>query len=157
MDEHMTDIEIGKKRQVWRDSHRFALSFQMVGLVVVLLLVCTVLVQIYASALSTSLRTEALNKGVLLCRNAGELFTERGNLDETAALLGGEAAEQDHAVLYFDRSLNCVDESRSWLTLELSVEDRDVGGLKDCRMNVTREGKPVYELTVSVYAPERGA
>jgi hypothetical protein len=151
------DNQSMEDRRVWRDSYRFSLTFQMIGLVLLLLFVCTILVRIYAGVMTTSLRAEATNKGVLICRNAGELFTERGNLEETVALLGAsDAAEADRARLYFDRDLNCVTESEGWLTLELkaNADELQKSGLRTCDMEVTYDGAPVYHLTVQTFVPE---
>lgn len=151
------DNQSMEDRRVWRDSYRFSLTFQMIGLVLLLLLVCTVLVRIYAGVMTTSLQSEALNKGVLICRNAGELFTERGNLEETVTLLGDpHALEGDHARLYFDRDLNCVTESEGWLTLEMKANARELkrSGLRTCELEVTYDGASVYHVTVQTFVPK---
>ena len=147
-------------RRAWRDSYRFSLTLQMVGLVLLLLLVCTVLVQVYAGVLATSLHSETLNKSVLLCRNTGEVFTEQCDLEKTVELLGASTpAEKEHALLYFDRELQCVPESEGWITLELNADLGQPGksGIRTCDMEVTQDGKSIYRLSVQVYVPKERA
>lgn len=154
------DNQIWGGRRIWRDSYRFSLTFQMIGLVLLLLLVCTILVRIYAGVMTTSLQAEALNKSVLLCRNTGELFTERGDLEETVSLLGAaEQPDAGYALLYFDRELHCVPESDGWLALELREDAGQTqrNGIKTCDMEVTQDGKSIYRLSVQVYVPEERA
>lgn len=144
-------------RRVWRDSYRFSLTFQMIGLVLLLLLVCTVLVRIYAGVMTTSLQAEALNKGVLICRNAGELFTEKGDLAETVTLLGAPKPARDgRARVYFDREMNCVSKSERWLTLELRSKAKRLqkSEMRTCDLEVTKDGASIYRISVQVFVPE---
>ena len=154
------DSGIWTEKRVWKDSFRFSLSFQMIALVLLLLFVCTILVRVYAGVMTTSLKAEALNKGVQLCRNAGEIFTERGDLKETVVVLGGtESKDQNHALLYFDRDMRCVEAAEGWISLDLKMAAPKAGqkGLKTCKMTVIRDGDSIYDVSVQTFVPEKGA
>lgn len=161
MDKEMARKDSGTwaERRGWKDSFRFSLSFQMVGLVLLLLFVCTILVRVYAGVMTTSLRAEALNKGVQLCRNAGEIFTEQGDLKETATVLGGTVEDENHVLLYFDRDMRCVGASEGWITLDLKMDapKADQKGLKTCKMSVIQDGDSIYDVSVQAFVPEKGA
>jgi type II secretory pathway pseudopilin PulG len=142
-----------KKRQLWRDSFRFSLSLQMVGMVLVISLAGMVLVRTWGGILTTARRTQALNQGVLLCRSAAELYTRDGDLAGTLAALGGQGEPgAKSAQLSYDRDMNLT-EGESFLTLTLE-EQPEAEGLHSCALTVTQDGRKLYSLTVETYVTE---
>lgn len=153
MREEVKEQIIIDDRRSWRNANRFSLSIQMISLVLLLLLVCVVLVQVYSGVITTSVNAEALNKSVLICRNAAEIFTATGDMNETARLLtdGGAASSP----ISFDRQLNVTEPDSSWLTLEMTQREGE-NDVKILDLNVTKNGETVYTLSVMAYAPEKG-
>ena len=144
-----------KNRQLWRDSFRFSLSLQMVGMVLVISLAGMVLVRTWGGILTTARRTQALNQGVLLCRSAAELYTRDADLANTLAALGGQGEPgAQSAQLSYDREMNLT-EGESFLTLTLE-EQPEAEGLHSCTLTVTQDGRELYSLTVETYVPEGG-
>lgn len=143
------------KRQ-WRDSFRFSLSLQMIGMVLVLSLAGMVLVRTWAGVITTSRRTEALNKGVLLCRSAAELYTPRGDLAGTVEALGGQAEPGAQSVrLSYDREMHLTGEG-AFLVLELRELPVGDDGLRQCQLTVEQDRRELYTLTVKTFVPEGG-
>ena len=144
-----------KNRQLWRDSFRFSLSLQMVGMVLVISLAGMVLVRTWGGILTTARRTQALNQGVLLCRSAAELYTRDADLANTLAALGGQGEPgAQSAQLSYDREMNLT-EGESFLTLTLE-EQPEAEGLRSCTLTVTQDGRELYSLSVETYVPEGG-
>jgi type II secretory pathway pseudopilin PulG len=144
-----------KNRQLWRDSFRFSLSLQMVGMVLVISLAGMVLVRTWGGILTTARRTQAMNQGVLLCRSAAELYTRDADLANTLAALGGQGEPGVQSVqLSYDREMNLT-EGESFLTLTLE-EQPEAEGLHSCTLTVTQDGRELYSLSVETYVPEGG-
>jgi hypothetical protein len=147
-----------REQRLWRDTSRFSLSAQMIVMVLVLALVAMILVKTWAGIIATSRRTEALNKGVLLCRSAAEVYTREADLSAAAQALGGaQSKEGDTLSLGFDREMKTPEGEDPFLTLELSEPGNAEQGLHSCELVVRQDGKELYRMTVKTFAPGKGA
>ena len=144
-----------RKKREWRDTDRFSLSIQMIGLVVILLVVSAVLMRVYAHVVRTSMQAEVLNKSVLLCRNTAELYRQNGQIEDIADAYGVQIGDPDALTAYFDRDMQPAAEKDAWFVLQILSEE-ETQGVRTIKMQVTHEGEAVYDLDVSVCAPEGG-
>lgn len=115
--------------------------------VVLLLLICSVLMQVYAGTARISQEAKDLNNAVQLCRTAQEAFYGTESLDEAVQVLGGEEGER---ALSFDEQLHCVEQGLYLMTwTETNAED-----LQTCEVSVYSEAKLLYSLTMDRYQSE---
>ena len=116
----------------WKDTFRFSLSLQMVGMAVLLVLSCTLLAKVYAGVISSSRHTKALNESVQISRNIAEAYTARPEISEELQLLADSGQDAGIEVL-----------------LSESVED----GLKVLTIQCLALDTEIYRLEVKVLPP----
>ena len=135
----------------WRDVFRLAQGVQLICFAAILLLISTVLVQVYAGAVRVSRETADLNTAVQLCRNASEAFYASDDLDGAVELLGGAAGARE---LRFDAQLTPTEDGRYVLTLVETRTATQAGAMEQCTVQVYAEGTLLYELTPERYCGE---
>ena len=152
------DERIRSEKRRWRDTDRFSLSIQMIGLVVILLIASTVLIRVYSRSVQASIRTEVLNKSIVLTRNAAEIYRANGDLSDIAQAYRSVEGNGTLTV-NVDRDLQPTGEKEGWLVLEMQEEADDT--LHTLHMQVKWQGDPertdVYDLDVTVFVPQGGA
>lgn len=140
-----------RKNGRWRDVFRLAQGVQLICFAAILLLISTVLVQVYAGAVRVSQETKDLNAAVQLCRNAAEAFYAADDLDGAVELLGGETGARE---MHFDAELTPAEDGRYMLTLAEVCTPTQAGEMEQCTVQVYAEGTLLYELTPERYCGE---
>ena len=152
------DERIRSEKRRWRDTDKFSLSIQMIGLVVILLIASTVLIRVYSGSVQASIRTEVLNKSIVLTRNAAEIYRANGDLSDIAQAYRSVEGNGTLTV-NVDRDLQPTGEKEGWLVLEMQEEADDT--LHTLHMQVKWQGDfertDVYDLDVTVFVPQGGA
>lgn len=115
--------------------------------VAILLLVCGILMQVYAGVAKISQQAKDLNNAVQLCRTAQEAFYGTESLDEAVLALGGDAGER---TISFDEELHCVEQGKYLMTwTETNAES-----MQSCEVSVYSGADQLYSLTMERYHPE---
>ena len=133
----------------WKDTFRFSLSLQMVGMTVLLVLACTILVRVYAGVIQKSQNTRALSESIQVCRNLAEQF---------------EAAPDEgwNREVFLNSDLTPCDASQAYLRFVLteSSSETATGQMRELIIDsfrVADQGKePLYSLSVRVFVPGEG-
>lgn len=119
----------------------------LICFVALLLLICSVLMQVYAGVAKISRQAKDLNNAVQLCRTAQEAFYGTESLDEAMQALGGEAGER---TISFDEKLHCVEQGYYLMIWTETTEE----SMQFCEVSVYSEAELLYSLTLERYCSE---
>lgn len=121
----------------------YAFALQTVLISVVLLVVCTLLLQVFAGAIKISREAEQVNRGTQLCRNAAEAFAAAESPKQLAELLEGTQQQNQVCVQYSDGYQ---------LTVTIREEEQQTGQMEFAHISVqTDTGTVCMELDTQTY------
>ena len=80
-------------RKSWRETFRFSLSLQMVGMVLLLVLSSMLLISVYAGSIRSVKHSSHLYDGIMLARNIAEMYTADPDLDKVREYAAGSTSE----------------------------------------------------------------
>ncbi len=139
-------------RNKWRDTFRFSLSLQMLGMVILLVLSCTLLVKVYAGVIQSSRSTMALNESVQACRSLAEIYTASPRQEEALSLIreayGPVGEDSGSYILYLDKEGEGCEEAEAFVKLNMSFEEGDMSSL---HLSALFENEEIYQLSVDAW------
>lgn len=136
----------------WKDTFRFSLSLQMIGMVLLLVLCSMLLLRAYAGVVRSSQRSDALSKSVQYSRSLAEMFLA----DPAGDPFDGKTT------WYLSEDLQPCSEEKAFLCIVISdeVEKTDTGEIRTLTIRSEHvsdlEREEIYALSVDAFIPKEG-
>ena len=133
----------------WKDSFRFSLSLQMVGMTILLVLSCMILVRVYAGVIRSTQHSKILSESIQASRNLAEEYQAKPDL-----------SDWDSPVIFLDRDMAACSEDGAYLKIVLSEDVTETATGRICRLTIESipmsgsQEDPVYSLSTEVFVPE---
>ena len=136
----------------WKDTFRFSLSLQMIGMVLLLVLCSMLLLKAYAGVVRSSQRSDALSKSVQYSRSLAEIFLADPEGDPF----------EGRTSWYLDEDLQPCPEDKAFLCVFISdnVENTVTGQIRTLTIrseHVSDAGREeIYALSVDAFTSKEG-
>lgn len=139
-------------RNSWKDTFRFSLSLQMLGMVILLVLSCTLLVKVYAGVIQSSRSTMALNESVQACRSLAEIYTSAPRQEDALSRMkeayGSLAEDGSTYIVFLDKEGEGCEEAEAFVKVNMSFEKGDMSSL---HLSAMFENEEIYQLSVDAW------
>ena len=136
----------------WKDTFRFSLSLQMIGMVLLLVLCSMLLLKAYAGVVRSSQRSDALSKSVQYSRSLAEMFLADPEGDPF----------EGRTSWYLDEDLQPCSEEKAFICIFISddVENTVSGQVRTLTIrseHVSDIGREeIYSLSVDAFTSKEG-
>ena len=115
-----------------------------------------VILQIFAAADHRQEISDVTEGSVICAQSLAEVFSEKGNMDETVRLVLDTSVQGSSAEIKLDESFKASDNGRITLMLNQSDITKEAGVLSNLSMSFIFDGEEIYYLTCASYISDGG-